>query len=227
VATESSKKLVSQFFGHNARSYDKVVSLTTFGRDSYWKKEIIEKISRCDSILDLACGTGILTFKIAEKFPAAKITGVDITNGYLNIAKDKLKLYHKISFLHYDVEKMTINDAFDCIASSYIPKYCNPQILIDQCLHHLNPGGKIILHDFVYPKNRLVRSMWDLYFAILNIAGFFVPSWKEIFRNLPKLIRSTNWVERYRGIMEKNGLKVEVRFLTLGTSAILTGTKKV
>ena len=225
--TESPKGLVKQFFGNNAQSYEKVVNLTTFGRDTYWKKEIIKRISRCNSILDLGCGTGILTFQIAEKFPNAKITGVDLTEGYLKIAKDKLKPYHKISFLLYDAEKITLDDTFDCITSSYILKYCNPQILIERCLCHLNAGGKIILHDFVNPKNKVIRSLWNLYFVMLNMVGFFFPNWKDLFKNLPQLIRSINWVDMYKDAMERMGLIVEIRYLTLGTSVILTGTKKV
>jgi len=38
--------------------------------------------------LDLACGTGILTREIAEKFPNAKIVGIDITKSYLDVAKE-------------------------------------------------------------------------------------------------------------------------------------------
>jgi demethylmenaquinone methyltransferase/2-methoxy-6-polyprenyl-1,4-benzoquinol methylase len=227
LITESPKELVKQFFCNNAKSYEKVVNLTTFGRDVHWKKEIIKRIPRCNSILDLACGTGILTFQIAEKFPDSKITGVDLTEGYLEIAKDKLKSCHKISFLLYDAEKIALDDTFDCITLSYLPKYCNPQILIERCLCHLNEGSKIILHDFVYPKNKVIRPMWNLYFVILNIIGLFTPNWKVTFKNLPKLIRSVNWVDKYKDSMERKGMIVEVSYLTLGCSAILTGTKKV
>ncbi|MDE1831194.1 MAG: class I SAM-dependent methyltransferase [Thaumarchaeota archaeon] len=225
--SKSSKGLVKQFFGNNAKSYDKVVGLTTFGRDSHWKEEIIKRIIKCDSVLDLACGTGLLTFKIVEKFPDANITGIDITEGYLNKAKSKLKPPHKISFLLYDAEKMNLGTKFDCIISSYIPKYCITKILIERCLCHLNPGGKIILHDFTYPKNKSIRLLWNLYFVILGGIGFFVPRWKEVFHGLPHLIKYTNWVEEYKDVMEKEGLDVEVKHLTLGTSAILTGTKKI
>lgn len=224
---ESPKGLAKQFFGKNAQSYEKVVNLTTFGRDAYWKEEILKRIPRCDSILDLACGTGLLTFKIAKKFPDSKITAVDLTEEYLMIAKAKLKPSQKISFLLCDAEKIALDDTFDCITSSYIPKYCNPEILLERCLCHLKPGGKIILHDFVYPKNKVTRSMWNLYFVILNVIGLFVPSWKGVFKNLPKLIRSINWVDKYKDVMERKGLDVETRYLTFGTSAILAGMKKV
>lgn len=223
---ESQKVLVKKFFGNNARSYDKVVGITTFGKDSRWKEEIMTRIHKCNSILDLACGTGILTIKIAEKFPDAKIIGVDITEEYLLLAKDKAKC-HKISFLLCDAEDLDLDDIFDCITSSYIPKYCNPQTLVERCLQHLSAGGKIILHDFTYPKNKVVRLLWDLYFIALNMIGFFVPRWKDVFRCLAKLILSSNWVEQYKDAMERKGLNVEVSYQTMGCSAILTGTKKV
>ncbi|MDE1764817.1 MAG: class I SAM-dependent methyltransferase [Thaumarchaeota archaeon] len=224
---ESPKVLVKQFFGNNAKSYDKVVGITTFGKDSHWKEEIMTRIPKCGSILDLACGTGILTFKIAEKFPDAKITGADITEEYLLLAKDKTTSCHKISFLLCDAEDLHLDDVFDCITSSYIPKYCNPQILVERCLQHMSAGGKIILHDFTYPKNKAVRLLWNLYFVTLNMIGFFTPRWKDVFRHLPKLIRSADWVEQYKDAMERKGLSVEVTYLTIGCSAILAGTKKV
>jgi demethylmenaquinone methyltransferase/2-methoxy-6-polyprenyl-1,4-benzoquinol methylase len=227
LTTDSTKSLVKKFFDTTAKSYEKVVNLATFGRDSHWKKEIMNRIPPCNYVLDLACGTGILTFKIAEKFPDANITGIDITEGYINIAKSKLKSHHKISFLLYDAEKINLDTKFDCITSSYIPKYCNPCVLIERCLYHLNSGGKIILHDFTYPSNKIVRLSWNLYFVILRITGLFVPEWKEVFKNLPRLIRSINWVEEYKNVMKKEGLDIEVRYLSMDTSAILTCTKKV
>jgi len=219
--------IVKKFFDNTAQTYDKIVNLTTFGRDKYWKKEIIRKIPKCSSILDLACGTGILTFKIAERFPDTKITGIDVTKSYLDVAKTKLKPFHKISFLLYDAEKLGLGKKFGCITSSYIPKYCVPSILIERCLIHLDEGGKIILHDFTYPQNIVARISWNLYFVILKIAGFVVPNWKNVFENLPKLIRTSNWVEEYKNTMEGKGLQVEVQYLTLGSSAIVAGTKKI
>ncbi len=227
LIADSPKVLAKKFFGNNAQSYEKIVKLTTFGRDAYWKEEILKIIPKCNSFLDLACGTGLLTFQIAKKFPDSKITGVDIVQEYLIIAKNKPSPCQKISFLNCDAEKLELGETFDCITSSYIPKYCNPEILLQKCLLHLNPRGKIILQDFVYPKNKIIRFSWNLYFVILNVVGIFVPHWRVVFKNLPKLIRSVDWVEKYKDIMERRDLDVEIRYLTFGTSVILTGTKKV
>ena len=70
---------------------------------------------------------------------------------------------------------------------SYLPKYCTPDTLIKSCLSHLNPGGKIVLHDFTYPKNRLMQKMWNAYFGLLDVAGSLVPSWRQVFADLPSL----------------------------------------
>lgn len=224
---ETPRDLVPRFFEKTAETYDKVVNLTTFGKDKYWKKEILKKIPSGYSILDLACGTGILTFQIAEKFPDVKIVGVDVTENYLIMAKKKLKPHHKISFLKQDAEKLNLGIRFDCITSSYIPKYCNPETLIDACLTHLNVDGKIILHDFTYPKNKFVRTAWNLYFIILRPLGYLIPSWKNVFVDLPKLIRSTSWLDDYENTMKRRGLQVERQTLTWHSSAILTGIKKI
>ena len=224
---ESNKELVPKFFDRTSESYDKIVSRATLGKDSYWKKEILKKIPKCDSILDLACGTGILTQQIAQKIPNAKIVGVDVTPGYLEIAKKKLASNPNISFVQQDAEKLNLNTKFDCITSSYIPKYCTAEILVKTCLNHLKPGGKIILHDFTYPKKILVRKIWNLFFVILNRLGKYAPEWKEVFVELPKLIRSSSWVVEYETSMRKNGLIVERQSLSWGTSAILTGSNVV
>lgn len=225
--TESPKDLVSQFFDKTAQTYDRVVNWTTFGKDRYWKREILKQIPNCETILDLACGTGILTFQIAERFPDSQITGIDITENYLNVAKKKLKSHHRVSFLKQDAEKLDLAQKFDCIVSSYIPKYCDPENLIPICLNHLKPNGKIILHDFTYPKSSIVKSLWNTYFVVLNVVGYFVPSWKKVFADLPKLIRTTKWLDDYGKAMKKHGLETHLQLLTWNSSAILTGIKKI
>lgn len=225
MIAENPKDYVPQFFNETSNSYDRIVHWTTFGKDSLWKNKILEQLSNENTVLDLACGTGILTKQIAQKIPQAEIVGVDITKTYLEKAKKKLNSYPNISFVYSDAEKLNLGRKFDCITASYLPKYCDPTILIKICLEHLNDGGKIILHDFTYPKNRFIRKMWDLYFKVLQFTGFFIPSWNSVFVDLPHLIRASNWVHEYQKTMKTNGLKTNLQELTWGSSAILTGTK--
>lgn len=222
---ENPKDLVPQFFNDTSNSYDKIVNYTTFGRDSFWKHKILEQLSNEKTVLDLACGTGILTKQIAEKLPRAEIVGVDITKNYLEKAKNKLIQYPNISFIIQDAEKLNLGKKFDCITASYLPKYCTATILIKNCVDHLNSGGKIVLHDFTYPQNKLFQKLWNFYFKLLNLAGFFIPEWKQVFIDLPNLIRNTNWVREYEKAMNDCGLKIHKQDLTCGSSTIIVGTK--
>lgn len=223
MAAESPKSLVPKFFIDTADTYEKIAAWTTFGKDHYWKKEIIKQIPKADSYLDLACGTGILTRKIAEQFPFAKIVGVDVSETYLEVAKKNSKPYQNISFVRQDAEELNLPAKFDCVVSSYIPKYCDAKILVNACLAHLNDGGKIILHDFIYPKNKLVQKLWMVHFVVLRFVGLFLPSWKDAFSELPDLIKTSRWLGEYESEMKKHGLAVTKQHFTWNTSAILIG----
>jgi len=225
MLAESAKNLVPKFFDETGTTYDGVVSYGTLGKDKYWKRKMLEKISDGNSFLDLACGTGILTREIAKKFPNADIIGIDITKSYLDVAKENSNSFNNISFILDDAEKFKVDSKFDCITASYLPKYCDPEILVKNCVSHLKPNGMIIFHDFTYPKNPTVRGLWNFFLTFLRLVGYFIPSWKDALVGLPKLIRRTKWLESYSNIMKKNGLEVSHQYLTYGAAAILTGTK--
>lgn len=222
---ESPKQFVPKFFDGTSSSYDKVVVYCTFGKDRYWKNKIKKNIPDGDSFLDLACGTGILTRIIAQNFPKASVIGIDITQSYLELAKKKSLDFKNISYLHQDAEALEISKKFDCITASYLPKYCDPTILVKRCIEHMKPGGKIIFHDFTYPKNGFVKALWETYFVLLHSVGYFMPSWKEAFVHLPKLIKSSKWLDAYECEMKKNGLEVRRMELTWNSSAILVAKK--
>ena len=72
-------ELVHHFFAGTGDTYDQMVNLWTIGFDLWWKKRILEKIPRtAEGIIDQACGTGILTLKMAQKFPQAQVIGVEL-----------------------------------------------------------------------------------------------------------------------------------------------------
>lgn len=221
---QSPKAFVPEFFGKTASSYDKIVTYCTFGKDRYWKNKICQNLPDGNSYLDLACGTGILTQKIALQFPHSSVIGVDISSGYIEMAKKKSQPKN-ISYLHQDAEKICFSQKFDCITASYLPKYCEPAVLLKKCIEHLKPEGVIVFHDFTYPKSPLVKAFWEAYFVILNFAGLFIPNWKVAFSKLPKLIKSSKWLAAYENEFKKNGFDVKCFGLTLDSSAILVAKK--
>lgn len=71
------------------------------------------KISKGDKIIDIGCGTGRHSIKLAEL--GYKMTGIDISEKMLNIGRDFAKEKNlSIEFIKGDASKTRLDDKFDC-----------------------------------------------------------------------------------------------------------------
>ncbi len=222
--------LAYRFFSRDtAPTYDLVVNLFTYGADRHWKGKILQKIDHANMILDLACGTGILTFLLARKFPKSTVIGVDVTPEYIALARKKQKQFRvkNIHFICGRAEEIGLQTQFDCITSSYIPKYVPAENLLTNVTPLLKPSGKIILHDFTCPPNRFFRILWNFHIGLMKILGSpFFPAWKIVFHELGDFIRSTHWLNEYHYCLKNYQFKnVTIEFLTAGSSAIISALK--
>ena len=223
--------VIQRFFPGTGHTYDRIVRLTTFGSDAAWKKEILRRLPKqAESILDLACGTGILTFQLAGLYPNAHITGVDITKDYLEIARQTIeKLRAKnVNLIRSRAEDVKLNTSFDCIVSSYLAKYADLEVLTQNCAGMLRSGGLLLMHDFVFPTNPIVKSIWKQYFKLLSpFARWRYPEWEPAFSGLADHIRSTTWVKDLTTAMADVQLSdIKVEILGRGVSAIVTARKE-
>jgi demethylmenaquinone methyltransferase/2-methoxy-6-polyprenyl-1,4-benzoquinol methylase len=204
----------------NAGSYGSVVRLATFGQDAAWKKEIVKAVGGRNSVLELACGTGILSSMLTGA--GRSVVGIDLTFDYLRASRRRL---------HAAVAQGTAevlpcrNESFDAVASSYLAKYVDVQNVVDECWRVLMPGGVTVFHDFTYPGG-LMRSLWNTHFAVLRAAGRFATSWKEVFQQLDDLIRDSDWVGQATNALRSRGFRnIDCKYYTAGTAAIVSAEK--
>ena len=225
--TDTRKELVQRLFQGTGDTYDFMVILGTFGFDRLWKKKILAMIpTHPGRILDLACGTGIVTFAIARTFPDCHVIGVDMTREYLDVARakaERLKLPN-VEFLHQRAEEVFFDEPFDCVTASYLAKYANLQILTKNIKGLLKENGLFIMHDFTYPSNPIVASLWELYFKLQQIIGIrFYPQWRTIYHELPNLVRDTTWLPDLTTLLRRyDYTEIHVEVLTFGSAAIVT-----
>jgi ubiquinone/menaquinone biosynthesis C-methylase UbiE len=92
--------------------------------------EVFGAIDISGKILDLGCGSGDVTFRIARRFPKAKITAVDGSKVMLRFAEERKKNEVDIS------ERVNFVQAM--VPSSDIPKKAYDLILSTSFLHHLH-----------------------------------------------------------------------------------------
>jgi demethylmenaquinone methyltransferase/2-methoxy-6-polyprenyl-1,4-benzoquinol methylase len=139
-----------RFFSGTGASYDHMVTLTTLGVDRWWKHQILKRIPKGSTrILDQACGTGILTFEIASRFPSSVVVGVELREGYLRLARNKVGLPNRnhVRFIQGRAEDVFLQTQFDCITSSYLAKYAEIPRLIPNNAAMLRKGGVLIMHN--------------------------------------------------------------------------------
>ncbi len=219
--------LVSQFFEGTGATYDRMVQWATLGIDRLWKRRMVRAIpADARRILDLACGTGISTLAIARARPDAEIVGVELREEYLQFAREKLEDEPRpnISLVLSRAEDYTSAVPFDCISSSYLAKYAELPRLIAANRAMLRPGGVLLMHDFTLPPNPLLRVIWRAYFKIMqHTVARALPSWREIYFGLPRLIEATQWITELPQVLRAQGFEdIRVEYLTLYGSALVT-----
>jgi demethylmenaquinone methyltransferase / 2-methoxy-6-polyprenyl-1,4-benzoquinol methylase len=230
MVTHCGIEIANRFFEGTGRSYGLIVNLCTVGFDLWWKEKLLRKIPPNPSrIVDQACGTGILTFKITRRFPSCRVTGVELRDEYLDLARAKartLKL-NNVDFILGRAEDVVVQGPVDCIISSYLAKYAELKSMIGSARAMLRRGGTIVVHDFTYPRGGLFLRLWKLYFKILQSAGAACfPEWKTVFFELPGFLGQTRWVSEILAELRKNGfIRIRYESLTWGTSAIISAVR--
>src|SRR6185295_2708240 len=140
-------------------------------------------------VLEMACGTGILTSLLKQN--NNKVYGIDLTFEYLSALGEK-KI--EIDSINGTAEFLPFqNRYFDCIVTSYLPKYVDLNVLVSECQRVLKQDGLLILHDFTYPNRLAYQLAWKIYFRIIRVLWKLDKKWTNVFNELDKLIISNHW----------------------------------
>ena len=100
------------------------------------------EISAGDTVLDVACGTGVLIPDYLKR-QAASVTGVDISPEMVKIAAAKFP-QNNVQILCADVETLPLEQKFDRImVYNAFPHFPAPERLIQVLASHLVPGGTL------------------------------------------------------------------------------------
>ena len=222
------EELAEQFFSGNAATYDQIARFSTLGLDGFWKRKILNKIPKTSNrIIEQASGTGILTCKIARRLPKCRITGVELQEEYLNIARNKAWKLTNVEFIHGRAEEVVLEGEFDCIVSAYLAKYVELDLLVVHARKMLRQGGVLIMHELTRPTNLLFLGLWKMHFNFLQTYGKWKhPEWDTAFRNLPLLLEKTQWVDELtRALRANEFVDIKVEYLIFGASAVVSARK--
>lgn len=84
------------------------------------------------NFLELGGGTGALTQFVAQAFPKANITCVDLSPYYLQLARKKLQNFKRLNFMKASAEDLPFKEkSFDVIYSSYLFHEIPPEVRLN------------------------------------------------------------------------------------------------
>ena len=126
--SKSKKEQITTMFDNIAESYDFLNHSLSLGMDNIWRKKAIKKLTnKPKNILDIATGTADFAIS-AAKYTNAQITGIDISQGMLDIGIKKIakkKLTQRITLQQADSENLPFNDnSFDAITAGFGVRNC-------------------------------------------------------------------------------------------------------
>ena len=223
-------ELAGRFFSGNSATYERIANLSSLGLDLWWKRKMVSKIPPNPTrILDQACGTGLLTFRIARRFPRCRIWGVDLQDEYLGIARQKAQALelNTIEFIHGRAEDVVLERDFDCITSCYLAKYADLAPLVCHAYDMLREGGILIMHELTYPTKLLDALFWRIHFKFLQAYGDWRhPEWRTALHELPICLKESIWIDELIDALRANRFSdIRIEYLAFGASAMVSARK--
>lgn len=109
------KRIITKNFNRSADFYDQYASVQRYTAKKL--KQYFPDRNNIKSIIDIGCGTGIMTEAISEAYTAADILGIDISERMINVAKKKLNSKN-IRFMVSDAEKLNTDKKADLLISN-------------------------------------------------------------------------------------------------------------
>ena len=145
---------MNRMYRRQRHIYDGTRRYYLLGRD-----QMIENLrpEACASVLEIGCGTGRNLVQAAQRFPGAKLFGIDVSTEMLTSAIASISrrgLSSRIRVAHgdatgFDPQLLFGVPAFDHVMVSYslsmIPTWTR---VIESALSHLKPGGRLHIVDF-------------------------------------------------------------------------------
>ena len=193
---------VEQMFDSIARRYDIMNAAMSLGQHKHWRnkalkaavKELPQKTQL--KILDIATGTGDVAFRLHELFPSALITGIDLSDGMLEIARKKLKGLPKkeqelIAFGKGDSLAMPFHDGeFDLVTVAYgVRNFSDLRKGIEEMRRVLAVGSVLCIIELSTPKGWITKPLYNLYSGkLIPLIGKRVTGDSRAYSYLPESI---------------------------------------
>ncbi|MFA5445662.1 MAG: ubiquinone/menaquinone biosynthesis methyltransferase [Bacteroidales bacterium] len=231
--TEISAKydLTNGIFNAIAHRYDRTNGILSFGLNALWHKKLIGRVRKVphQRILDLACGTGTLTKKLA-RLQSAKIIGLDPSENMLSVAKKRLGARENVILKKGYAESLPFfEDSFQVVTVSYgIRNFADMEASLLEIRKVLEPGGRLIILEFSPEKGNSPGNVLKKFYIhkVLPRIGWISTGQKQAYQYLRDSVESFPQAGVICSKIENAGFKeVSYTRLSPGIAVLFTGIK--
>lgn len=239
-ATEAKGKQVGEMFDSIAPAYDFMNTAMTGGLHRYWRNRALRMAGsllarrRPEKILDVACGTGDVAFRLHKIYPDARITGLDLSPGMLRIAEGKLAAMdadarERIDFTEGDSLALPYpDDNFDLVTVAYgVRNFERLQDGYREMRRVLKPGGVLCVVELSEPASAPIKALYRLYSRhVIPFVGKLVSHDTRAYSYLPESIAACPQRADMTQLMKNVGFtSPEFKSLTFGVVTIYLAIK--
>ncbi len=230
---EEKKEQVAHMFDNIANRYDLLNSILSLGIHKSWRRKCVNLLKNKSpkTILDVATGTGDFAIECAKLNPE-KIVGIDISDGMMEFGRKKLKelmLDTLITLENGNAETVDFPDnSFDAIVVGFgVRNFQNLEKGLANLYRILKPGGQLVILEFSYPKNPLVKGLYNFYFShITPLIGRIFSKDTRAYSYLTESVKAFPNDENFTAILNRLNYKnTSFESLSLGVAAIYKGEK--
>ncbi len=191
---------VRSIFASIANRYELFNACSSFGAYKGWIQKVCEvaDIEPTDVVLDIAGGTGDVSFAVAEKFHPHRVVCTDLVPEMLDVARKHVEEGRgentPIEFQVADGQDLPFEaDSFDAVTMAYgLRNMPERERALSEVLRVLKPGGSFTCLDFSTPSHSAWRAAYKLY---LKNA---IPLWGKVITGSSKGFRYlANSIEAY------------------------------
>lgn len=233
-SSSTKKDQVASMFNNISKTYDFLNHLLSLGIDVIWRKKAIKELlaDKPQYILDVATGTGDLAFEAINILKPQHIIGVDISEGMLAIANQKIikrNLQNVFEVQLGDSEKLLFNDnSFDAVTVAFgVRNFENLELGLADMFRVLKSTGKVVILEFSKPKVFPIKQGYNFYFSYVTPAlGKIFSKDARAYTYLPESVAAFPDGNDFIELMNKVGFKnTKCRSLAFGICSIYTGLK--
>ena len=202
--------LVREMFDRIAGRYELMNTLMTAGLNRLWNRKVVRATGLMpgDTALDLACGTGSLTRRLAEKVgPEGYVLGVDFSKEMLRVARPAPNIEYRLGDAT-DLQGVP-SGAFDAATIAYgtrnIPDL---DALFSEMARTLRPGGVAVCLEIARPTGRVFSAFYGVWFdKIVPRLGGWISGDPSAYSYLPESVKEFVAPGELADIIGRNGLQ--------------------